>query len=75
MRCTTVTDLMEGYAFIKLTGYAFPGSAVARVERGIVAEGAASGTDGAVTVRAGETGVYDKLLQPLAVFLPEIARI
>ena len=62
---------MEGYSFVELFGDALPGSAVARVEGGVVAERASSQSDGPVAVGAGEPGVDHQFLQPLAVALPQ----
>lgn len=66
---------MEGDTLIKLLCDRFAGSAVARVEGSVVAVRASSRPDRTVTVGAGESCVYDELLQPFAVFLTEIPRI
>ena len=61
-----VPPTVELYSLFQLLQNAFPGSAVIRMESGIVAVGASSGSDRAISVRAGESGINDQLLQALA---------
>ena len=75
MGSSAVADLMEGDALVQLLRYALPRSAVAGMEGCVVAERAAACSDGSVPVGTGEAGIDDELLQPLAVFLPEIPRV
>ena len=59
---------MELDAFVYLLEEGLPGGAVAGMERGVVAVGASTGTNGAVAVRAAEAGIQDQLLQPFTIF-------
>lgn len=56
-RGSAIAAAMKLYAFLYLLADAFLGVAVRRVEGVVAAEGAASGADGAVAVRAAEAGV------------------
>ena len=70
-----VADLVEFNPFVQLLPDALPRDAVARVEGGVVAVGAAAAADGAVAVRAAEAGVDDEFLETLAVFFAEPADV
>ena len=66
---------MELYAFFDLLAYAFLGAAIRRVEGVVAAEGAATGTDSAVAVRAAEAGVDADFLDTTAELARHIRRV
>ena len=68
-----IASTMEPDSFLYLLEKRLSRDAVSRMEGGVVAICAASGTDRAVPVGAGETGIEYQFLQPLSVLPPIMA--
>lgn len=69
----TIAHLMEFNTLVQLLVETLAGSAVRRMESGIVTICAAATTYLAITVRTGKTGIEHYLLQALSVFPFEIS--